>query len=56
MNLKTMREKINGSVPLVDGETKEMLIAQWKEKHIELEALKAEDERNYIEFNEVSNG
>lgn len=53
MDLKTMREKINGNIPLIDGETKEMLIEQWKEKHIELEALKEEDERNYIEFNEV---
>ena len=53
MDLKTMREKINGNIPLIDGETKEMLIQQWKEKHAELESLLEKDERNYIEFDEV---
>ncbi|UJQ43493.1 hypothetical protein [Acinetobacter phage vB_AbM_WUPSU] len=51
MSLKKLRDKINGSEPLVDGETKEMLIEQWKKIHIELEAEKSLDERNYIEFN-----
>lgn len=53
MDLKTMREKIAGNIPLIDGETKEMLIEQWKEKHKELEALSEKDERNYIGFDEV---
>lgn len=48
MNLKLMRDKINGSEPLIDGETKEMLIEQWKKIHIELEAKKENDERNYV--------
>lgn len=48
MSLKTLRDKINGSEPLIGGETKEMLIEQWKNIHIELEAKKSEDERNYI--------
>ncbi|WP_236459918.1 hypothetical protein [Escherichia coli] len=48
MSLKKLRNKINGSEPLIDGETKEMLIAQWKKIHIELEAKKENDERNYI--------
>lgn len=48
MNLKLMRDKINGSELLVDGETKEMLIEQWKKIHIELEAEKDNDERNYV--------
>ena len=52
MNLKLMRDKINGSEPLVDGETKEMLIEQWKEKHAELESLRQNDERNYIDCGE----
>ncbi|URY98792.1 hypothetical protein [Acinetobacter phage P1068] len=51
MSLKKLRDKINGSEPLIDGETKEMLIEQWKKIHIELEAKKSLDERNYIEFN-----
>ncbi|WP_236480058.1 hypothetical protein [Escherichia coli] len=46
--MKKLRDKINGSEPLIDGETKEMLIAQWKKIHIELEAKKENDERNYI--------
>lgn len=48
MSLKTLRDKINGSEPLIDGETKEMLIEQWKKIHIELEAKKENDERNYV--------
>ncbi len=48
MNLKKLRDKINGSEPLADGETKEMLIEQWKKIHIELEAKKENDERNYV--------
>lgn len=48
MSLKKLRDKINGSEPLIDGETKEMLIEQWKNIHIELEDKKSEDERNYV--------
>lgn len=48
MSLKKLRDKINGSEPLIDGETKEMLIEQWKEIHIDLEAEKENDERNYV--------
>lgn len=48
MSLKKLRDKINGSEPLIDGETKEMLIEQWKKIHIELEAEKENDERNYV--------
>ena len=48
MNLKKLRDKINGSEPLIDGETKEMLIEQWKKIHVELEAKKENDERNYV--------
>lgn len=52
MNLKKLRDKINGSELLSDGETKEMLIEQWKEKHAELESLKQNDERNYTDCGE----
>lgn len=52
MNLKKLRDKINGSELLADGETKEMLIEQWKKIHLELEDKAAEDERNYISFGE----
>lgn len=48
MSLKKLRDKINGSEPLINGENKEMLIEQWKKIHIELEAKKEDDERNYV--------
>ena len=53
VNLKLMRDKINGSEPLVSGETKEMLIEQWKELHAQLESEKLKDECNYILCEEV---
>lgn len=48
MRLKLLREKINGTEPLKEGETFQMFIDEWNHIHYELEALKAEDERNYI--------
>lgn len=50
MNLKTLREKIQGVLPLDEGERKEDLLMKWQQKHVELEALKERDERNYEEF------
>jgi hypothetical protein len=49
-NLKTMRDKLNGSIPMGVDENEELLQEQWNQTHAELEALKAEDERNYVEF------
>ena len=49
-NLKTMRDKLNGSIPMGVDENEELLQEQWNQAHAELEALKVEDERNYILF------
>lgn len=49
-NLKTMRDKLNGSIPMGVDENEELLQEQWNQTHAELEALKAEDEQNYVEF------
>ena len=48
--LKTLRDKLNGSIPLAPNEDEELLQEQWNRMHAEMEALKAEDERNYVEF------
>jgi len=49
-DLKTLRDKIAGYLPLAPSETIEALKIEWDEKHKALEALKENDERNYKEF------
>ena len=49
-DLKTLRDKLNGSLPFAEDENEEMLLEQWNQVHAELEALKAEDEWNYMGF------
>lgn len=44
-DLKTLRDKLNGSIPHDEGEMG--LQEQWNQMHAEMEALKAEDERNW---------
>lgn len=51
-DLKTLRDKIAGYLPLAPGETIEGLITEWDEKHKALEALKENDERNYVGFSD----
>lgn len=46
-DLKILRDKINGSIP--HDEDVVDLQEQWNQMHAEMEALKAEDERNYVE-------
>ena len=46
-NLKDLRDRIN---TCEDEDQKAILQEEWDRKHIELEALKAEDERNYVGF------
>ena len=46
-DLKTPWDKINGSIPHNEDEME--LQEQWNRMHAEMEALKAEDERNYVE-------
>ena len=47
-NLKTMRDKLNGSIPMGVDENEELLQEQWNQTHAELEVLKAEDEHKEI--------
>ena len=49
-DLKTLRDKLNSSIPLAPNEYEELLQEQWNQMHAEMEALKAEDERNYVGF------
>ena len=49
-SIKLMRDKLNGSEPFAENENEEMLIEQWNQLHAELEALKENDERNYVGF------
>lgn len=48
-DLKKLRDKLNGTELMAPDENEEMLIEEWNQMHAELEALKAEDERNYVE-------
>lgn len=47
-DLKILRDKINGSIPHNEDEME--LQEQWNRMHAEMEALRAEDERNYVGF------
>lgn len=49
-DLKTLRDKLNGTELMASDENEEMLIEEWNRMHAEMEALKAEDERNYVGF------
>lgn len=49
-DIKTLRDKLNGSIPLLEGETEDLIREQWDRLHKELEALKEHDERNYEGF------
>ena len=46
-DLKTLRDRINSCKDEVE---KAELQEQWNQMHAEMEALKAEDERNYVGF------
>lgn len=50
MNFKTLRDKLNGSLSLELNETEEQLQEEFNRLHAEAEALKVEDERNYVGF------
>jgi len=47
-DLKILRDKINGSI--LHDEDEMELQEQWNQMHAELEALKAEDEMNWVGF------
>lgn len=49
-DIKVLRDKLNGSLPFEHDENEELLLEQWNKIHAELEALKENDERNYMGF------
>lgn len=52
-DLKTLREKLNGSLPLCDGETRDALLSEWKKIHDKMESQKHNNDENFTEFKVV---
>ena len=48
-DIKTLRDKLNGSLPMDIDENEELLQEQWNQMHREMEDRKLNDEENYIE-------
>lgn len=48
-DIKTLRDKLNGSLPIGIDENEELLQEQWNRMHREMEYEKLNDEENYIE-------
>ena len=48
-DIKTLRDKLNGSLPMGIDENEELLREQWNQMHREMEDRKLNDEENYIE-------
>lgn len=48
-DIKTLRDKLNGSLPMGIDENEELLQEQWNRIHQEMEDEKLNDEENYIE-------
>lgn len=48
-DLKKLRDKLNGTELMAPDENEKMLIEEWNQTHAELESLKENDERNYVE-------
>lgn len=49
-DLKTLRDKLNGSLPLCDGETRCALLSEWENIHGEMESQKHNNDENFTEF------
>lgn len=48
-DIKTLRDKLNGSLPMGIDENEELLQEQWNQMHREMEDRKLNDEENYSE-------
>lgn len=48
-DIKTLRDKLNGSLPMGIDENEELLQEQWNQMHREMEDQKLTDEENYSE-------
>lgn len=48
-DIKTLRDKLNGSLPMGIDENEELLQEQWNQMHREMEDGKLNDEENFLE-------
>ena len=48
-DIKTLRDKLNGSLPMGINENEELLQEQWNQMHREMEDEKLNDEENFEE-------
>lgn len=48
-DIKTLRDKLNGSLPMGIDENEELLQEQWNQMHREMEDRKLNDEENFEE-------
>jgi hypothetical protein len=48
-DIKTLRDKLNGSLPMGIDENEELLQEQWNQVHREMEDRKLNDEENFME-------
>lgn len=48
-DIKTLRDKLNGSLPMGIDENEELLQEQWNQMHQEMEDEKLNDESNFLE-------
>ena len=48
-DIKTLRDKLNGSLPMGIDENEELLQEQWNRMHQGMEYQKLNDEENYVE-------
>lgn len=48
-DIKTLRDKLNGSLPMDIDENEELLQEQWNQIHMQMEDEKLNDEENFVE-------
>ena len=48
-DIKTLRDKLNGSLPMAIDEDEELLQEQWNQMQREMEDQKMNDEENFLE-------
>lgn len=49
-DLKTLRDKLNGSLQLCDGETRDALLSEWENIHDKMKSQKHNADENFTEF------
>lgn len=48
-DIKTLRDKLNGSIPMAVDENEELLQEQWNQMHREMEDEVLNDDINFVE-------